>query len=112
MVLSRTGLAIPLLPEVTCPNCWHAFPPEDALWIAEHDDLNQDAKLGEDHKLRFLPSRFNLKGGAIDSGGTPCHDLACPNCHLEVSRALFEIRPFFSQFLAHRVPGNRICWRR
>jgi len=106
MVLSRAGLAIPLLPEVTCPNCWHSFPPEDALWLAEHPDLNQDEKLGENHKLRFLPSRFNLEGAAIDSRGTSCHDLACPECHLKVSRPLFEITPFFLSFLGAPSSGK------
>ena len=71
MVLSRAGLAIPLLQQVTCPSCWHNFSPEDALWIAQHPDLNQDEKLGEDNNLRFLPSRFNLEGAAIDSGVLP-----------------------------------------
>ena len=106
MVLSRSGLAIPILPQVTCPNCWHTFPPEEALWIAQHPDLNEDEKLGADHSLRFLPSRFNLEGAAIDARGYPCHELACPECHLKVSRQLFEIPPFFLSILGAPSSGK------
>ena len=55
--------ALTLLNKVTCPHCWHAYAPEESLWIAEHPDLLGDAKLGFQHAKRFLPSRFSPQGG-------------------------------------------------
>lgn len=79
---------------VTCPHCWHEFPPHDVRWVSAHPDLNGDPKLGGDALLRFLPSRFNVQGQALDAHGVPCTELACPHCHLRVSRALLEMKPF------------------
>lgn len=87
-------LRIQLRPRVTCPHCWHAFGPEDALWVAEHPDLQHDPQL-DGAGLRFLPTRFDVDGNAIDPLGGVCRDLACPHCHLRVPRPLFEMAPFF-----------------
>lgn len=83
-----------ILERVTCPHCWEQFAPEKTLWIAEHADLLGDNRL-PDQSQRFLPTRFTVKGEAIDSKGFPCHQLACPNCHLIVPRPLFEMEPLF-----------------
>jgi hypothetical protein len=42
-----------------------------------------------------LPTRFDVDGNALDAEGFPCHDLACPKCHLMVPRILFEVAPLF-----------------
>jgi len=84
---------------VTCPHCWHRFPPEETLWISENPALMDDPKLGPDHQLRFLPTRFDVAGNAIDAEGMVCRDLACPNCHLIVARPLFELKPLFASIL-------------
>lgn len=81
--------AISLVKSVTCPHCWHAFAPEDVLWIAEHEDLAGDAVLKEE-PLRFLPTRFNLDGMALDARGMICHSMACPQCHLSIPRSMLE----------------------
>ena len=84
---------IELVPEVTCPNCWHRFPPEAALYIAGHSNLSGDPRLEDrKEKRRFTPSRFSPEGAALDIEGTACRDLACPNCHLLVPRVLLERR--------------------
>lgn len=84
-----------LLNQVTCPHCWHVFAPEDSLWVSEHPDLVGDAKLGDMHAVRFLPSRFSHEGDAIDSEGYRATRLACPNCHLEIPRPLFQLPAVF-----------------
>lgn len=90
---------LPLLDEVTCPHCWEHFNPESTLWISEHPDLLGDAKLGFDQTKRFLPSRFTSDGNAIDEMGQTATRLACPNCHLEIPRTLFQLRSvYFSIF--------------
>jgi hypothetical protein len=75
---------------ITCPHCWHRFRSQDILWIARHEELRGDTVLGPDELLRFLPSRFNPAGEAIDPRGLACQWLACPNCHLGVPRVFLE----------------------
>ncbi len=107
MANASTGrAAIRLVARVTCPHCWNSFPPDRALWIAQHPDLIGDPRLGADQPLRFLPTRFNVDGAAIDSRGFPCHVLACPNCHLPVPRALFEMEPMFVSILGAPACGK------
>ncbi len=89
---------------VTCPHCWHRFPPEEIKWIAAHSDLVGDPLLGSDAPQRFLPSRFNVEGLAIDVKGVPCQLLACPRCHLTVPRAVLEMEPLFVSVLG--APGS------
>src|SRR5262245_4297219 len=83
---ARTSAAASLLSRSTCPHCWTVFPPEDVLWIAGHADLLGDPRLGPDQPQRFLPTRFNLEGNALDARGFVCQGLACPRCHLPVPR--------------------------
>lgn len=95
-----------LLNQVICPHCWNRFAPEDALWIAEHPDLIGDSKLGEIHAIRFLPSRFSPEGDAIDPNGYRTTHLACPQCHLEVPRPLFQIPAIFYSILGAPACGK------
>ncbi len=96
--------SLTLLPQLTCPHCWHQFPAEDALWIAGHSDLRGDVKLGESEMRRFLPTRFTASGDAIDVAGATSTDTACPRCHLKIPRSLFELPILFSSILG--APGS------
>lgn len=95
-----------ILNEVTCPHCWQRFAPEDSLWISEHPDLIGDPKLGDMYARRFLPSRFSPEGDAIDSEGYRTTRLACPNCHLEVPRPLYQIPAIFYSILGAPACGK------
>ncbi len=64
-----------------CPSCWLRFDAGDIMHIAVHDSLRGDPILGETTAKRFLPTRFNDEGLALDEFGLPCPDLACPHCH-------------------------------
>jgi hypothetical protein len=103
---SKPSRRITLVNRVTCPHCWNIFPPDQALWIAQHPDLLGDPRLGAEQSLRFLPTRFNIDGAAIDSRGFPCHGLACPKCHLPVPRSLFEMGPMFLSILGAPACGK------
>lgn len=94
-----------LVSRVTCPHCWHRFPPEDVLWIAQHDDLMGDMLLADQHQ-RFLPSRFTPQGDAIDARDVVCHNLACPHCHLSVPRGMLESEPLFLSILGAPYSGK------
>jgi hypothetical protein len=96
-------IRIELRPRVTCPHCWTIFAPEDTRWIAVHPDLQHDSKV-DPGGLRFLPTRFNVEGNAIDPRGQVCQELACPNCHLRVPRPLFESAPLFAS-----IAGTPSC---
>ena len=93
---------------VTCPHCWHAFPPDQTLWVSQHTDLIGDAVLGPEAPSRFLPSRFNAAGDALDAREMACHTLACPRCHLTLPRALLEIEPLFVSVVG--VPASGKCY--
>ncbi len=84
-----------LLAKTTCPNCWHQFEPHDVLWVSAHPSLRGDVRLGSDAHRRFLPSRFNPEGDALDAMGSACTQLACPRCHLAVPRVCLEVKPWF-----------------
>ncbi|WP_437206314.1 hypothetical protein [Planctomicrobium sp. SH664] len=94
------------LERVTCPHCWETFPPERILWIAEHGDLLGDPMLGQQDQQRFLPTRFNVAGEALDARGFPCHALACPKCHLPVPRPMVELEPLFLSILGAPASGK------
>ncbi len=91
---------------ITCPHCWHEFAPEESLWIAEHPDLLGDIRLGDQFQSRFLPTRFTPDGDAIDPEGQRTTRLACPNCHLEVARSLYQIPPLFYSILGAPASGK------
>ena len=74
--------------------------------MSESPELLGDARLGEDYQQRFLPSRFNLAGNAIDAGGSVCTSLACPNCHLLIPKAFLEIAPFFVSIVGAPSSGK------
>lgn len=82
----------------TCPLCWLKFDVGDALSIAVHESLRGDSILGPDEMLRFLPTRFNNGGIAVDPAGMPAPDIACPHCrkklppnYLELEQKIFSI---------------------
>lgn len=98
--------AVNLLRRTTCPHCWKVFAPEDVLWIAAHADLRGDPRLGPDVPLRFLPSRFDIAGQALDARGFRCEQLACPHCHLPVPRSLLEAEPSIVSVLGAASSGK------
>lgn len=92
---------------ITCPHCWHVFAPEESLWIAtDHPNLFGDPRLGDQQTIRFLPSRFTADGEAIDPEGQRTSRLACPKCHLEIARPLFQIAPTFFSILGAPASGK------
>jgi len=81
--------------EIACPYCWQRFQPEETKWISEHPEIQPDPLLGSvNEKLRFLPTRFNVAGEALDERNIACKELACPACHLLIPRPCIEMKPF------------------
>lgn len=103
---AKSQTSIPLRAQIACPHCWHNFPPEECLWISQHPDLLGDPRLGQDHQIRFLPTRFTVEGDAIDARGFACQGLACPRCHLPIPRALFEMQSIFLSILGAPASGK------
>jgi len=66
--------------DLSCPVCWLRFDTGDVMHIAVHDSLRGDPLLGEDAQQRFLATRFNNAGQAIDAMGLPSSEVACPHC--------------------------------
>lgn len=101
-----SGTPLNLLRQTTCPHCWATFAPEEILWISAHTDLLGDPRLGADHQQRFLPTRFNLEGKALDARGFVCQAHACPKCHLSLPRAMLETEPTFVSILGTPACGK------
>jgi hypothetical protein len=80
-----------LVRKLHCPHCWHGFAPQESLFIAEDPRLLGDPIAGPAEPIRFLPSRFDLTGAAIDPDGARCTRMACPRCRQEFPRALIEV---------------------
>lgn len=95
-----------VLPKLTCPHCWHVFPPDQILWISQHAELLGDPVLGAEAPVRFRPSRFNARGEALDGRDIPCQHLACPRCHLELPRAVIEAEPLFMSIVGAPASGK------
>ena len=89
---------------IRCPNCWHKFRSADIAWVARHEDLRGDLILGDDAFIRFLPTRFNTDGDALDSRSMPCQTLACPRCHLEIPRIFLNFVPLIFSMIG--VPSS------
>lgn len=82
----------PVQSRITCPNCWHSLGLGDVLRISTDPGLVGDHVLGTKAARRFIPTHFDNEGNALDECGKPCHGLACPRCHLEISRAVIELK--------------------
>ena len=95
-----------LVGRIRCPHCWHRFRTEDILWIAKHEDMRGDPVLGENEPLRFLPSRFNVDGEALDGRGMACQQLACPSCHLLIPRVFLEAAPLIFSLIGVPASGK------
>lgn len=104
MATATKEIRIFLRSRVTCPHCWETFAPEETLWVAVHPELMGDARLGSDKAQRFLPTRFNPEGNALDTRGMACQELACPQCHLVIPRPLLELPPVFLS-----IAGSPAC---
>ncbi|MCX6879926.1 MAG: hypothetical protein NTW21_39905 [Verrucomicrobia bacterium] len=66
--------------EFTCPVCWLRFDRGDIMNIAVHPSLLGDTLLGAEHMQRFLATRFNDRGHALDAMGSAAPEIACPHC--------------------------------
>jgi len=82
--------------EATCPHCWATFPGNRPLFIAAHDELVGDPVLGEhEHKrLKHTEVRF-VEKKILDPKGFVITEYACPECRLQIPRALLSKRARF-----------------
>lgn len=106
--MSTTHLlpGLTLQSKISCPRCWTSFAPEETLWVAEHPDLLGDPKLGDAYSQRFLPTRFSVEGDAVDQLGERTTRMACPACHLEVPRPVYQLQNIFFSILGAPACGK------
>ena len=67
--------------EFQCPICWLNFEGKDTKHIASHVELLGDSLLGNAEYRRFIPTKWDSSGNALDDFGLPSPDTACPHCH-------------------------------
>ncbi len=77
---------LPTEPEQVCPGCGAHFAAGDALYVARDPRLPPDPLLHPGEPYRFLPARFTPEGQAIDPGGLPTDETACPSCHISLTQ--------------------------
>ena len=76
------------------------------MHIAVHDSLRGDAILGEDAQQRFLATRFNNAGQAIDAMGLPCSDIACPHCRRKLPPGFLETQHHIISIVGDQSAGK------
>lgn len=76
--------------EVLCPICWLISDLGELMHISVDTELKGDSILGADQQQRFLATRFNDLGQALDPSGYPCSDLACPHCRRKLPSGFLE----------------------
>lgn len=97
-----------LLSILTCPHCWHEFRATELRSVAEHVGLMGDAVAGATEPLRFLPSRFDAVGRAIDPMGVVCSRYACPRCHLEIPALALESKQTILSIVGAPASGKSV----
>ena len=98
-------MGIEIRNRIECIHCWRSFASSQILWIAEHKKLRDDLRI-RDEAVRFLPSRFNSQGNAVDPYGEECHGLACPHCHLSLPKSIIEREVVFVSILGSPSSGK------
>lgn len=89
-----------------CPVCWLRFDAGDILHIAVHDSLRGDPVLGATSQQRFLPTRFNDAGLALDDFGLPCPDLACPHCRRRLPTGFIDLPQHIVSIVGDEAAGK------
>ncbi len=98
-------MVVPSTP-IVCPHCWEHFSYESILYVARHQDLRGDPVIGPDAQKRFLPTKFNTKGHAIDARGMECEDIACPHCHLEIPYSVITLESLYFSIIGAPSSGK------
>ena len=102
----------PLVPEqrdkglLTCIVCWLNIDIGDIMHIASHDSLRGDPILGEDAQQRFLATRFNDRGQALDAMDLPCTEMACPHCRRKLPPGFIETKNHIISIVGDQGAGK------
>ncbi|HTB84972.1 MAG TPA: hypothetical protein VK742_15055 [Candidatus Sulfotelmatobacter sp.] len=92
--------------ELSCPVCWLRFDTGDVMHIAVHDSLRGDPLLGEDAQQRFLATRFNDAGQAIDAMGLPTSEVACPHCRRKLPPSFLAMKHHIISLVGDQFAGK------
>jgi hypothetical protein len=91
---------------LTCPVCWLKFDLGDIMHLAGHDSLRGDPVLGEDAPQRFLATRFNDHGQALDALGVACTEMACPHCRRVLPPGFIEMQHHIISIVGDQSAGK------
>jgi hypothetical protein len=91
---------------LSCPVCWLRFDTGDVMHIAVHDSLRGDPLLGEDAQQRFLATRFNNAGQAIDAMGLPSSEVACPHCRRKLPPSFLGMPHYIISLVGDQSAGK------
>lgn len=92
--------------DLSCPVCWLRFDTGDVMHIAVHDSLRGDPVLGEDAQQRFLATRFNNAGQALDAMGLPTSEVACPHCRRKLPPSFLAMQHHIISLVGDQSAGK------
>ena len=76
------------------------------MHIAVHDSLRGDPLLGEDAQQRFLATRFNNAGQALDAMSLPSSEIACPHCRRKLPPSFLGMPHHIISLVGDQSAGN------
>ena len=86
------------------PYCWERFDYGDIMHISVDERMMGDPVLGRDEFCRFLSTRFDREGNAIDAYGNSCSALADPHTRHRLPQGFIELPQYIFSIVG--APGS------
>lgn len=92
--------------EFQCPICWLHFEGKHTKHIASHAQLLGDSLLGKAEYRRFIPTKWDSSGNALDDFGLTSPDTACPHCHERLPAGFGEFQQHIFSIVGAPTSGK------
>lgn len=103
LALDESG-SEPLDGPLLSPFCWERFDYGDIMHIAVDERMMGDPVLGTHELSRFLSTRFDREGNAIDAYGNSCSGIADPHTRHRLPQGFLELPQFIFSIVG--APGS------
>ncbi|MBT3638225.1 MAG: hypothetical protein HN531_14910 [Opitutae bacterium] len=92
--------------EFQCPICWLHFDGKHTKHISSHAELLGDSVLGKAEHRRFIPTKWDSSGNALDDFGLSAPDTACPHCHERLPAGFGEFQQHIFSIVGAPTSGK------
>jgi len=86
------------------PYCWERFDYGDVMHISVDERMMGDPILGRNEFVRFLSTRFDREGNAIDAYGNSCSAIADPHTRHRLPQGFLELPQYIFSIVG--APGS------